>query len=164
MDGFCGSKRSPRTCPKKDSRAGKGSGVQALRGVAECTGFVDDVQVVRKEKFLLKKSGDALEQADQGDGRVSSQETWRCGTEDTVSGHGGDELTAEAQHTARGQAQPRHHPAHAARARPARLRQCKRGAGRPARRTVRHGAAEETTARVPSTSLPPRKHRLPWTQ
>lgn len=57
------------------SRAGKVSGVQVLRGAAEGTGFAEEVQNVCKEKFLLKKSSDALQQAAQGDGRVSAQET-----------------------------------------------------------------------------------------
>ena len=50
------------------------------------------------EKFLLRKSGDALEQAAQVGGGVtvpgSAQEAWRCGAEghEAISGHGGDGL------------------------------------------------------------------------
>lgn len=81
----CMTQRGPRTCPKKGSRAGKGSGVQVLRGAAEGTGFVEEVQNVCKEKFLLKKSSEALEQVALEGGEVTVsrciQGMWRCSTE-----------------------------------------------------------------------------------
>ena len=42
--------------------------------------------------ILLQKSGAAVAQAAQGGGGVTIQEPRGCGTEDMVSGHGGDEL------------------------------------------------------------------------
>jgi len=54
------------------------------------------VQVGYEERFLLRKSGAAVAQAAQGGGAVTIPggvpEPCGCGTEDVVSGHGGDGL------------------------------------------------------------------------
>ena len=55
------------------------------------------VQVGYEEEFLLRKSSEAVAQAAQGGGGVTVPggvpEPCGCGTEDVVSGHGGDGLT-----------------------------------------------------------------------
>ena len=56
------------------------------------------VQVGYGEKCILRKSGAAVAQAAQGGGAVTIPggvpEPCGCGTEDVVSGHGGDGLAA----------------------------------------------------------------------